>query len=126
MALLEYKRRPGAKVHAIRLDLETSGFEYVKWGSTQHCKKGDFIVLNADEVYTVDAETFANTYAATGPAEYEKVGTVWAEQAKSAGVIDTKEGKTRYEAGDYVVYNDREQTDGYAVSPAKFEKMYER
>ena len=112
-------------MHAIRLDLQTNGFDYDKWGEKQHCKQGDWIVQNGDEVYTVDADVFASTYAAIGPAEYKKVGTVWAEQAKSAGAIDTKEGKTRYEAGDYLVYNDREQTDGYAMSRAKFEKMYE-
>lgn len=126
MPLLEYKRRPGSTVYAIRLDLQTSGFDYVKWGEKQHCKPGDFIVLNGDEVYTVDADVFAETYAASGAAEYQKIGTVWAEQAKSAGAIDTKEGKTRYEAGDYIVYNDREQTDGYAMTRAKFEQMYER
>ena len=48
-----------------------------------------------------------------------------AEAAASAGVIDTKEGSTGYEAGDYLVYNGPDRTDGYAVGREKFEEMYE-
>jgi hypothetical protein len=33
-------------VIAVRLDLETDGFSYRKWGDTQRCKAGDFIVSN--------------------------------------------------------------------------------
>ena len=125
MALRQYKRRPDTPVYAIKLDLATDGFDYVKWNERQHCKGGDWLVRNGDDTYTVDAEVFARTYECVGPVEYRKVGTVWAEQAKSDGSIPTKEGRTQYVAGDYLVYNDREQSDGYAVGREKFEAMYE-
>lgn len=124
MPLREYKRRPNV-VFAIRLDLETDGFEYTKWGGRQRCKQGDWIVWNDGDVYTVNADVFARTYRHVQDVRYEKVGTVWAQQATAPGSIVTKEGVTHYERGDYVVYNDREQTDGYAISRAKFEAMYE-
>lgn len=125
MALERYQRRPGATVHAICLDLETDGFDYVKWGARQHCTRGDWIVSNDGDTYTVDADVFQRTYESIGGVEYQKTGTVWAEQAMSAGRIETKEGSTGYEAGDYVVYNQPDRTDGYAVSRTKFEQMYE-
>jgi hypothetical protein len=125
MALREYKRRPGTRVHAIRLALETSGFDYVKWGARQHCKAGDWVVRSGDDTYTVDAAVFAATFAPVGDATYEKTGTVWAEQASSAGSVPTKEGRTHHAAGDYVVFNDAARTDGYAVSREKFEDLYE-
>lgn len=125
MALEEYKRRPGATVYAIRLDLEIDGFDYVKWGARQYCKRGDWILLNGADTYTVDSEVFARTYRHLAGVEYQKVGTVWAEQAVSAGRIETKEGSTGYDAGDYVVYNQPDRTDGYAVSRSRFEEMYE-
>jgi hypothetical protein len=125
MALEQYQRRPGATVHAICLNLETDGFDYVKWGARQHCKRGDWIVSNGGDTYTVDADVFQHTYESIGGVEYQKTGTVWAEQATSPGRIETKEGSTNYDAGDYVVYNEPNRTDGYAVSRTKFERMYE-
>jgi hypothetical protein len=125
VSLRHYKRRPGQTVYAIQLDLVTDGFDYTKWGEAQHCKAGDWIVRNGDDTYTVDAKVFSRTYEQVGPIEYRKTGSVWAEQAAKPGSIATKEGRTQYEAGDYLVYNDREQKDGYAVTRAKFEAMYE-
>src|SRR5688572_9605329 len=98
MAFREYRRRPGATVYAIQLDLETDGFDYLKWNERQHCKRGDFIVRNGDDTYTVDADVFKSTYRKVGSIEYEKFGTVWADQATAAGTIATKEGATQYEA----------------------------
>lgn len=125
MALREYKRRRDATVFAIQFAFETEGFEYFKWGAKQRCKAGDWIVRNGDDTYTVDAGVFARTYEPAGGVEYRKVSVVWAERQTSEGKIQTLEGSTDYSAGDYLVYNDREQTDGYAVERAKFEKMYE-
>ena len=56
-------KRPDQKVHAVRLDLETDGFTYRKWGAEQRCKRGDWLVSNPDDAgnsdtYTVDADTF--------------------------------------------------------------------
>jgi hypothetical protein len=38
--------------------------------------------------------------------------------------VNTKEGATAYRAGDYLVSNNRDGSDGYAVSARKFEEMY--
>src|SRR5215468_3915892 len=121
----KYFKRGGLPVVAIQLDLDTSGFRYRKWGGEQSCKKGDWIVNNSGDVYTVDYETFARTYKAESLGLYRKIGPVWAEVADQNGAIKTKEGATHYEAGDYLVFNDEEGNDGYAVTAASFEKMYE-
>ena len=90
------------------------------------CKRGDWLVNNAGDIYTVDGETFARTYREEGPGRYVKFTVVWAEVAATAGVARTKEGSTRYDAGDYLVYNEPEGGDVYAVAKAVFERMYER
>ena len=107
------------------VDLESEDFTYQKWGGTQRCKPGDWLVNNAGDTYTIDAEVFAKTYRELSPGVYEKVGDVWAEQALAAGVIPTKEGSTEYAAGDYLVFNDPEGRDGYAMSGETFDSLYE-
>jgi len=121
----QYVKRPSGSVVAVQLALETAGFQYQKWGGPQTCKPGDWIVDNAGEVYTVDRESFARTYVNVSPGVYRKVSPVWAEIAERAGSIRTKEGVTRYEAGAYVVSNDPDGKDSYAVAAAAFEAMYE-
>lgn len=122
---MRYRRRPGTRVIAVRLDLEMDGFTYRKWGATQTCKPGDWVVLNGDDTYTVDADTFAATYVSVGDGVYEKRGYVWAEPATEAGEIATKEGATHFAAGDYLVFNDEDGADGYAVSRRRFHELYE-
>lgn len=121
----KYVKRPDQVVVAIRLALDTDGLTYRKWGGTQKGKPGDWLVDNHGEVYTVDAESFARTYRQTGLGTYLKVAPVWAEVAREAGSIPTKEGATHYGAGDYLVFNEEQGRDAYAVSAAKFEAMYE-
>ena len=125
MALTEYRRRVETTVHAIRFAFDSDGFDYTQWGARQHCKAGDWIVQNGADTYTVDAATFARTYEHVSGAEFRKVGAVWAEAQAQPGTIRTQEGSTEYQAGDYVVFNDRAQRDGYAVERAKFESLYE-
>ena len=74
-------------------------------GCTQRCKRGDWLVNNQGDVYTVDSETFDRTYGLVSPGVYEKNAPVWAEQATKSGTIQTKEGATAYNAGDYLVFN---------------------
>jgi len=121
----KFVKRPTQFVVAVQLDLETSGFTYRKWGNTQTCKPGDWLVSNDGDTYTIDRETFARTYRPTGPGTYRKISPVWAEVARSEGEIRTKEGATRYDAGDYLVYNEADGREGYAVSKDRFERMYE-
>lgn len=119
-----YVRRADRPIVAVRLTLETDGLVYQKWGGEQRAKPGDWLVDNDGDVYTVDADVFARTYRRTGPGTYVKTTPVWAERATSAGAVKTKEGTTRYEPGDYLVSNDSDGSDSYAVSAATFESLY--
>ena len=112
-------------VIAVQLNLDTEGFAYEKWGGTQTCKQGDWIVNNDGETYTIDADTFFSTYAPKSPGLYVKVTPVWAKPATVAGSIETKEGATHYAAGDILVFNNADGTDGYAMAQDKFASMYE-
>ncbi len=123
----KYLKKATAFVVAVQLDLETDGFTYEKWRGTQTCKPGDWLVDNDGDVYTVDRDTFARTYRPKpkSPGVYRKTTPVWAEIAERDGHILTREGVTHYVAGDYIVYNDPEGKDGYAVSADSFKEMYE-
>jgi len=121
----QYQRRERTFVTAVRLDLDTEGFTYQKWGGMQRCKRGDWILNNQGDVYTVDAESFARTYSMISPGVYAKTAAVWAEKTDAAGSIPTKEGATQYQAGDYLLYNEREKKDGYAVKAETFDALYE-
>src|ERR1041385_1988859 len=120
-----YKRRQQTLVIAIQLDLDTEGLTYRKWGGTQHAKRGDWIVNNQGDVYTVDAASFRTRYQEASLGLYQKVGDVWSEKATSAGAIETKEGTTDYGPGDFLVFNDPDRKDGYAMKPDIFHRLYE-
>jgi hypothetical protein len=122
----QYVKRASQFVVAVQVALQTEGFTYEKWGSTQTCKPGDWLVNNDGDTYTIDRDTFARTYTPMGPGTYFKTTTVWAEVASEAGEVRTKEGTTHYEPGDYLVYNKPDGSDAYAVSRTVFERMYER
>lgn len=121
-----YVPRASAPVIAVQLTLDTAGFTYEKWGATQTCKPGDWIVhKDGGDTYTVDQASFARTYRRVGPGHYLKVTPVWAERAAADGEIRTKEGVTHYRAGDYLVSNDEAGGDRYAMRAATFEATYE-
>ena len=120
-----YRKRQSQFVVAVRLALDTPGFTYRKWGAEQRCKANDWLVDNDGDVYTVDGDVFARTYRQVAPGRYVKSTPVWAERTAAAGTVDTKEGQSHYDAGDYLVFNDEDGADGYCVSAAKFETMYE-
>lgn len=120
-----YRPRPDQFIVAVPLRLDTKGFSYRKWGSVQRCKPGDWLVDNDGDIYTVDAEVFAATYHEVRRGTYLKTTPVWAEAATEDGSVATKEGRTHYKTGDYVVFNNKDGTDGYAISATKFESRYE-
>lgn len=120
-----YRKRKGTEVTAIRLNLDLDGFTYHKWGAQQTCKGGDWIVEHNGSVHTVDATTFARTYKQVGPATYVKQGVVWAAPARTDGAIPTLEGQTHYKQGDFLVWNDKDGKDGYAIRKDVFESLYE-
>jgi len=121
----KYRKKADRSVVAIRLDLDLTGFTYWKWGAEQRCSKGDWLVDNDCDIYTVNADVFDRTYRKIGRGTYVKVMPVWAEVAASPGVVSTKEGESHYQAGDYLVCNNEDGTDAYSVSAEKFEAMYE-
>jgi hypothetical protein len=120
-----YRKRANRPVVAVRLALDTAGFDYRKWGDVQHCKAGDWLVDNAGDVYSIDAEVFSRTYRLVNPGLYVKVMPVWAVVATEAGAVGTREGRTHYVAGDMIVSNHEDGSDSYAMSAAEFEAMYE-
>ena len=122
---LRYFKRANQSVVAVQLALEGVGFAYQKWGGTQNCKAGDWLVDNNGDIYTIDAETFARTYQQVGHGRYVKATPVWAEVAKEPGRVKTKEGSTEYAPGDYLVFNEEDGGDAYAVEASTFEAMYE-
>jgi hypothetical protein len=119
-----YVRRPDRPVVAVRLMLDTDHLVYRKWGGEQRAKPGDWIVDNEGDIYTVDAGVFVRTYRQTGLGTYVKTTPVWAKQAQLAGSLKTKEGVTHYEAGDYLVSNNSDGSDEYAMGAVKFESLY--
>ena len=120
-----YRKRADQFVVAVQLDLKTDGFTYRKWGAQQRCEQGDWIVDNNGDHYTVNGEVFAKTYRKISPGIYVKTTPIWAEVAAEPGQVDTKEGVSHYQAGDYLVSNNEDGTDAYCISAAKFESMYE-
>src|SRR5690349_6847243 len=93
----KYKKKSTSFVTAVQVDLETEGFVYRKWGGEQVCRRGDWLVNNSGDTYTVAKESFAKTYQFLSPGVYVKAAPVWAEVAENAGKVKTKEGETAYE-----------------------------
>jgi hypothetical protein len=124
----KYVKRASQAVVAVQLALDTKGFSYRKWGGLQTCRRGDWLVNNGGDIYTVNGRTFARTYrqVKSRPGKYLKITPVWAEVASGAGSVRTQEGVTRYRAGDYLVFNEKGGGDAYAVKAKKFQQMYRR
>jgi len=122
-----YRRRAGRPVVAIRMDLELDGggLGYRKWGDRQTAQRGDWLVENEGDVYTVAGDVFQRTYRRVAVGQYVKVADVWAERASEDGSVETFEGRTHYMKGDYLVSNDREGRDVWAVSEETFESLYQ-
>lgn len=125
MSLQRYRKKAGKPVQAIQLQLDTQGFNYQKWGAQQTCKAGDWLVDNEGDIYTVDQQVFADTYQRIASATYIKVTPVWAIRAKQAGSVTTKEGRSHYQAGDYIVSNHENGDDAWCIQADKFAAMYQ-
>jgi len=120
----KYQKKASQPVIAVRIDLDIDRFAYRKWGGEQHAKRGDWLVNNDGDVYTVDEKVFDKTYRKQRPGVYVKVAPVWAEIVTAAGSVKTVEGESHYKRGDYLVYNKRNGGNPYSVSAAKFKAMY--
>lgn len=121
-----YRRRTDRFVTAVQLNLQFNTFAYHKWGAEQHAKRGDWLVDNDGDVYTIDRDSFAKTYRCLRPGVYLKITPIWAEPASHAGVVQTKEGQSHYAAGDYLVSNLADGSDAYCITAEKFATLYER
>lgn len=115
---------PNHFVTAVQLRLDTQGFVYQKWGARQRCKRGDWLVDNCGDIYTVDANVFEKTYRQLSPGVFTKDSPVYAKQATCDGRVMTLEGVSEYHAGDYIVSNNADGSDAYSISAEKFEAMY--
>lgn len=120
-----FRRRPDQAVTAVQLALDFDGFDYRKWGATQRARAGDWLVDSGGDVYTVAADSFAATYRPAGPGRWVKAAPVWAERARAEGAVATKEGRTHYEAGDWLVSNQEDGGDAYAIGAERFAQLYE-
>ena len=120
-----YRKKDECFVVAVKLDLDTKGFNYFKWGAKQTCKPGDWLIDNDGDIYTIDQEVFSRTYRKVSSGMYVKTTLVWAGVATDSGRILTKEGSSQFEKGDFLVYNNKDGTDGYCMSASKFKSMYE-
>lgn len=120
-----YRKKADCFIIAVQLDLDTEGFMYNKWGSEQQCKKGDWLVNNDGDIYTVDQEVFTKTYRKIKEGIFVKSTPIWAEIATTAGSIETKEGRSAFNKGDYLVCNNQDGSDAYCISATKFSSMYE-
>ena len=123
--LRRFRKRPDQAVTAIQLALDTEGLRYRKWGGDQHGKPGDWLVDNAGDIYTVAADVFARTYRHISPGRFIKSTPVWARRAEHAGTVNTREGESHFTAGDYLVFNQADETDGYCMTAERFHAMYE-
>jgi hypothetical protein len=121
----QYRKKDSAVIMAVQLNLDTPGFIYEKWGGEQRCKSGDWLVDNQGDCYTIDQQTFADTYTPLSPGVYQKTQAVWAEVASKAGTVTTKEGSTDFKAGDYIVYNNADGSDAYAINKVTLEETYD-
>ena len=123
--LRRYRRRPDRPVLAVRLALDFDALVYRKWGDTQQAKPGDWLVESEGDTYTVDADAFERTYEQVAPGQFVKQAPVWAIRATEAGSVETLEGATHYEAGDFLVRNGSPEGEPYAIARATFESLYE-
>ena len=121
---VRYRKKASQYVVAVQLDLETDGIVYQKWNHTQRAKRGDWLVDNNGDVYTVEEKVFARTYELVDRGIYIKTTPVWAEVATQSGSVKTKEGRSEYRPGDYIVSNDENGDDVWCVAKERFEEMY--
>jgi hypothetical protein len=124
----KYVRNSDHPVAAVRLSLDTEGLAYRKWGGEQRAQRGDWLIDSDGDVYTVAADVFARTYRPVDrercPGTYIKTTPIWAEQAPAAGSVKTREGTTSYEAGDFIVSNQPDGGDSYAIAEETFRRLY--
>lgn len=124
----KYLRRGDRPVTAVQLALDMDPLVFRKWGGVQRALANDWLVNNNGDVYTVAAASFASTYhpvdPVSAPGQYIKSAPVWACEAADAGAVETREGRTAYQPGDFIVANAPDGDDRYAISRERFHDLY--
>lgn len=120
-----YRKKADQLVIAVQLELEQAKLTYRKWGDLQTARRGDWLVDNEGDIYTVEQASFHDTYERVRPGLYRKTAPIWAERMTQAGAVATKEGLSNYAAGDYLVSNQQDGGDAYCIAADKFTRMYE-
>ena len=120
-----YKQKDSKIVTAVQLDLDTTGFSFEKWGHTQRCQPGDWIVNSDDDCYTIADSIFRETYKKVSPGRFLKHSHIYAIKVETSGQVSTHEGVTNYKAGDYLIENSADPKDTYAIDAKKFHQLYE-
>ena len=123
--LKKYVPKLDATVIAVQIDLDTQGITYMKWGAEQRCSRGDWLVNNGGDTYTVTDDTFTRTYRMERPGLYRKAASVWARVAQEKGWVRSEEGETEYEPGDYIAFHAPDAELGWAVPPVEFLERYD-
>jgi len=121
-----YRKKADQFVVAVKLGLDTEGFTYRQMGRRAEMQAATGCFDNNGDVYTVDAGVFSKTYRSVGPGIYVKTTPIWAEKATQPGSVATKEGRSHYNAGDYLVSNNEDGTDAYCISAANSSRCTSR
>ena len=119
-----YRKKINTSVAAVQINLEMEGFTYRKWGAMQRCQRGDWLINSGNDCYTVSERSFKSTYREESPGRYVKHTLVRATIATSSGKISTQEGETSYSAGDYLIVNNDDESDCYAICANTFLDLY--
>jgi hypothetical protein len=77
------------------------------------------------DVYIANVDGFERAYGMVSRDMFETHSSVWAEQAETAGAIETKEGSTHYCSDDYPIFNVPGRQNGYAIAAETFHSQYE-
>jgi hypothetical protein len=74
-------------------------------GDRLSARAGDWWVIDGDERWSVASDVFTTTYEAVGGEHFRKKATVKAVQLDRAFAVDTLEGLSTGEPGDWLVRN---------------------
>lgn len=119
----------GANTYSSRLVVTATRLDERKiWrtatGSNLTAQPGDWLLCDGNDNWTVAADVFRATYRNLGGDQYAKFTIVRARQLSSRTTINTLEGPSLAEPGDWLVGNPG--GDAWPVPRADFGRRYEK
>jgi hypothetical protein len=115
-----YQRR--GEVNAERVPHEWSWTTAA--GDRMQARPGDWAVIDDDgHERSVAAEVFDSTHEQVGPQRYRRAGTVLAREATQREIINTLEGETVADQGDWIVQG--QNGEQWVVPAEKFRATYD-